>query len=333
MSLEKLKESLNEIVDPTTGLTLGETKAIKHIGHDEENDIITIIVSIGKLGGDNEIAVRRNIARVVKLDYKHKGIRLQVEESKVFNSITRKNINFIGIISGKGGVGKSSVAANIAYRLHKKGKKIGIIDADIYGSSIPSILGIPHQNPSYNEEKKIIPISINGIEVISTEFFTDPGQAVIWRGSMLNSMLSHFFYDVKWNDNIEYVIIDFPPGTGDILLDVKNIAPQTKMLLVTTPSMSASHVASKAGQALKILNHELLGVIENMSYYLNKSTNQKEYIFGCGGGQKVANDLGTELIAQLEIIQPKNHTDLYEIDENNGRIYDYISDYIIMKNN
>ena len=219
MTIEELKLRLEQIVDPNVGLTLKETKSIKHIGYDEEKDVVTLIVSIAKLGGDNETMIRRAIARVVKLDCNYKGLRLQIEESKVYNSITKKNAKFIGIISGKGGVGKSSIAANIAYRLSKKGIRVGVIDADIYGSSLPTILEVPHQNPTYNDDKKIVPIEKDGIEIISTEFFTDPGQPVIWRGSMLNSMLSHFFYDTKWHDDTEYIIIDFPPGTGDILFN------------------------------------------------------------------------------------------------------------------
>ena len=333
MTIEELKSRLEQIVDPNVGLTLKETKSIKHIGYDEEKDVVTLIVSIAKLGGDNETMIRRAIARVVKLDCNYKGLRLQIEESKVYNSITKKNAKFIGIISGKGGVGKSSIAANIAYRLSKKGIRVGVIDADIYGSSLPTILEVPHQNPSYNDDKKIIPIEKDGIEIISTEFFTDPGQPVIWRGSMLNSMLSHFFYDTKWHDDTEYIIIDFPPGTGDILLDVKNIVPQTQMILVTTPHPSASHVAVKAGHAVQTLGHEILGVIENMSYFVNPVNKQKELIFGAGGGDKVAESLGVEVIAQLEITQPKHHKDLYEINEPNGKIYDEITEYIIFKTN
>lgn len=331
MNLEKLKKEIGEIIDPTIGKTLEETGGIKHIGYDDTKDLITLIISMGKLGGEQEIMLQRAVARVVKIDNGFKGVRIELEESKIFNSITRKKINFIGVISGKGGVGKSSVAANIAYRLTKKGKKVGMIDADIYGSSLPFLLEIEHQKITYSEDGKIIPIQKNGIELISTYFFTDPNQAVVWRGSMLNSMLSHFFYDVKWNDETEYVIIDFPPGTGDILLDIKAIVPQTQMVLVTTPNLNASLVASKAGQAIKILNHELIGVIENMSYYLDPETHKKHYIFGNGGGAKVANDLNTELIASLEICEPKHHTNLFEIDESNGQIYDEIADYIMMK--
>lgn len=333
MTIEELRTKLEDIIDPTLGITLKESDGIKHLGYDKENDVVTMILSIGKLGGDNETLLRRNVARVVKIDCKFKGLRLQVEESKIYGSITKKKVNFIGVVSGKGGVGKSSVAANIAYRLMKKGLHVGIIDADIYGSSIPTILEVPHRTPSYNEEKKILPIEKDGIEIISTEFFTDESQPVIWRGGMLNSMLSHFFYDIKWHDDTKFVIIDFPPGTGDVSLDIKNIVPQAKMLLVTTPHPSASHVAVKAGFALKTLGHELLGVIENMSYFINPLNQEKEYIFGAGGGEKVAEDLDTELIAKIPIAQPKYHQDIFEIDEENGKIFDMIADFIIYKCN
>lgn len=331
MTMDELKIKLGEILDPTIGMTLGEAEGVKHLGYDDEKDTVTAIISIGKLGGEDEKTVRRNVARVIKIDCGFSGLRLQMEESKVYNSITRKNVKFIGIISGKGGVGKSSIAANIAYRMAKKGLKVGLIDADIYGSSIPTVLNITHQKPSYTTDRKIMPIMKDGIQTISTEFFTEPGQPVIWRGGMLNSFISHFFYDMNWDEGTEYVIIDFPPGTGDVTLDIKNIVPQAKMILVTTPHPSASHVAVKAGHAVKQLGHEVLGVIENLSYFVNPVNGRKEYIFGKDGGSIVADQLGTEVIASLEIAQPKNHTDLFEIDEANGKIYDCICEYILFK--
>lgn len=333
MTMEELKLQLEQLTDPSVGKTLKETYGIKHIGYDDDRDLVILIVAMGKIGGDEEKALRRAIAKVVKIDNGFTGIRLQIDEAKILNSITKKNVKFIGIISGKGGVGKSNVAANIAYRFVKKGIKVGLIDADIYGSSLPTILEMPHQSPKYTDDSKIIPIEKDGIEVISTEFFTDSGQPVMWRGGMLNSMLSHFFYDIKWHDDTEYVIIDFPPGTGDILLDVKNIVPQTKMIIVTTPNVSASHVAVKAGIAAATLGHEILGVVENMSYYLDPHNKEKTYIFGKGGGTVVANELDTEVIAELPINQPKFHQDLYEIEEENGKIFDDIADYIIFKTN
>lgn len=331
MNLNELKKQLNEIVDPSNQMTIGETESIKHIGYDEEKDIVTLTIAMGKLGGEQEKKFRRDIARVVKIDCGYSGLQLQLDESKIFGSITQKPIHFIGIISGKGGVGKSSVCANIAYRIAKRGIKVGVIDADVYGSSLPTLFEVPHQNPKFDENKKILPIEKNGIELISTEFFTNPGQPVLWRGGMLNSMISHFFYDVKWHDDTQFVIVDFPPGTGDITLDIKSIIPQAKMLIVTTPHPSASHVAIKAGHAAKTLGHEVIGVIENMSYYINPVNKQKEYIFGQGGGIQVAQGLECELVAQIPISRPLHHQDLFEIEEENGKLYDEIVDYIMAK--
>lgn len=331
MNLFELRKLLDSIIDPSNNKSLKENNAIKHLAYNDETDLVTLIVTIEKQEPDFEKLLRRKIAECVKLIAGFKGMRLELEEKRVIQSITKKSAIFIGIISGKGGVGKSNVAANIAYRMMKRGLKVGIIDADIYGSSLPTILGMPHQNPHYDENKKIVPLKSNGMEVISTEFFTNPSQPVIWRGAMLNSMLNHFFYDVKWRDDTDFVIIDFPPGTGDITLDVKSIVPNTKMLLVTTPHPSASHVSVKAGHAAITLEHEILGVIENMSYFINPINQNPEYIFGTGGGEMVANELNTELIAKIPISRPQNGSDLFEIEETNGKIFDDIVDYILMK--
>lgn len=331
MNLTELKKQLNELIDPSNEMTIGETGSIKHISYDEEKDVVSLKIAMGRKGGENEKKFRRDIARIVKIDCGYSGLQLEIEESKIFGSITQKPIHFIGVISGKGGVGKSSVSANIAYRMSKRGIKVGVIDADVYGSSLPTIFEIPHENPRFDEKKRILPILKDDIEMISTEFFTSPGQPVIWRGGMLNSMISHFFYDVKWHDDTKFIIVDFPPGTGDITLDIKSIIPQAKMILVTTPHPSASHVAIKAGHASKTLGHEILGVVENMSYFINPVNQNHEKIFGEGGGIMVAKGLEAELIAQIPIGQPKYHQDLYEIDEEAGKIYDEIVDYIIFK--
>ncbi len=330
MTLDELRSLLENLIDPSLGKTLRETDGIKHLGYDDKKDVIVLIVAMGKLGDIEEKSLRRRIARLVKIDCGYTGLKLQMEEIKVLNSIARSKIKFIGIISGKGGVGKSTVTGNIANRLAKKGHHVGVIDADIYGSSMPTVLNFEHKNPHYDDEGKIIPLKKDNIELISTEFFTSPSEPVIWRGAMLNSMISHFFYDVKWHDKTEYVIIDFPPGTGDITMDIKNIVPQTKMLLVTTPHPSACHVAVKSGHAATKLGHEIIGIIENMSYYVNPINNQREYIFGQGGGRKIAEQLNTELIAQIPIGQSKSNTDLFEITETQGKIYDEIADFIIL---
>lgn len=170
MNLNELKQKLNVLVDPSNGFTIGETNSIKHVSYDEEKDIVILTIAMGRLGGENEKNFRRSIAKVVKVDCGYKGLQLQLDESKVFGSITQKPIHFIGVISGKGGVGKSSVAANIAYRMAKRNIKVGVIDADIYGSSIPTIFETTNARPHFDENKNILPIEKDGIEIISTEF-------------------------------------------------------------------------------------------------------------------------------------------------------------------
>ena len=327
----ELKNALNKIIDPSLKKSLGETNGIKHFAYDDKNGILTLIVAMGKKTTNDERELRLNITKLVKQEFKINGLKLEIEENRVIKSITNSKCVFIGVASGKGGVGKSTVVANIAYRLMKKGHKVGIIDADIYGSSIPFLLEIPHTNPTLNNDKKILPLRKDKIETISTEFFTNPSEPVIWRGGMLHSMLENFFYEVDWDKNLEYMLIDLPPGTGDIMLDLKTFVPQAKMLLVTTPHLSASHVAVKAGYAAQKLGHEILGIIENMSYYINPVNKEKELIFGEGGGIEVAKLLGTELIAQIPINHPLHNIALYEIDEEIGKIYDDIADFIIYK--
>jgi len=329
--IERVKTQLSSLIDETLKKTLKETNGIKHISYDEESDILTLIVAVGKAGGETEKLFRRKIAQIVKIDNKISGLKLVVEEHKTYEGITKRPITFIGIASGKGGVGKSTVCANLAYRLMKKGFHVGVMDADIYGSSIPTLLEMEHENLYLDDDHKIIPLKKDKIEVISTEFFTEPGQAVIWRGGMLNSMLDNFFNKVGWSKEINVMLIDLPPGTGDIALDIKNFIPQSKMIIVTTPHPSASFVAKKAGLAAKSLGHEVIGVVENMSYYINPANHAKEFIFGEGGGLKTSIELETELLTQIPINQPIHHQSLYEIDEEIGKIYDDLADDLIFR--
>ena len=321
-STKDIREAIKNIVDPITEKSLVESNAIKHIGVDPDKDVVVLIVVLTKIGGEEEKLVKRQLAKIIKLDLGFTGIKIQFEEKRVIESIVKKNVKFILIESGKGGVGKSTIAANIAYALTRMGKKVGIIDADIYGSSIPQILEMEHTYPLADESGKIIPLFAYGMELISTEFFAEAGKPIIWRGAMLNSMMNNFFYDVIWSKDLDFMIIDCPPGTGDIALDLRNIVPNAKAIIVTTPHKAASHVAIKAGYASKQLKHEITGVIENMSYYINPVNGQKELIFGSGGGEIVAEKLETELLAQIPINQPVHHQNLFESDEEIGKIYD-----------
>lgn len=328
----EIRERIENIVDPGSGKTLKEANSIKHLGIDPDKDLVILLIVLVKINGNEEKQVKRQLATIIKREMGFTGIKIQFEEKRVIESIVKKNVKFILIESGKGGVGKSTVAGNIAYALTRLGKKVGIIDADIYGSSMPQILEMEHAYPLADDSGKIIPLEAFGMEVISTEFFAEEGKPVIWRGAMLNSMMSNFFYDVMWNKDTEFVIVDCPPGTGDVALDLRSIVPNAEAFIVTTPHKAASHVAIKAGYASNTLNHKVIGVIENMSYFKNPVNGEKEFIFGNGGGEEVADKLQTELIAQIPITQPTHHLSLFESDEEVGRIYDDIATILTYNN-
>ncbi|HNZ77608.1 MAG TPA: P-loop NTPase [Bacilli bacterium] len=331
MTTKEIRKHIEMLIDESTGQTLQETNAIKHIGIDPEKNVVVLIIAVGRTGGEQEKKLRRELARIIKINLGFAGVKLQIEEKRKIESIVNRNVKFIIISSGKGGVGKSTVAANLAYALTRLGKKVALVDADIYGSSIPKILEMQHRYPNASEDGKILPFEAYGMEIISTEFFAEIGKPIIWRGAMLNSMMNNFFYEVKWNKNIDYMIIDSPPGTGDIALDLRTIIPTADVLIVTTPHLAASHVAIKAGYAAKQLGHSILGVIENMSYYLNPVNKQKDFLFGSGGGEAVAEKLETEVVSQIPINQPLHHLGLYELDEEIGKIYNDLAELILYK--
>lgn len=245
----------------------------------------------------------------------------------------RMDVNFIAIASGKGGVGKSTVTVNLATALAKRGKKVGIIDADIYGFSIPDMMGIEVKPKIQNN--KIFPVEQHGVKVISMGFFVEENSPVIWRGPMLGKMLGQFFTDVVWGD-VEYILLDLPPGTGDVALDVHQMLPASKEIIVTTPHPTASFVAARAGSMAQRTDHEIIGIIENMSYLTCSKCGTNEYVFGRGGGASLADKLQTKLLAQIPLGAPDNHPtepdyspSIYKMDSPVGQIYMNLADQII----
>jgi len=197
--------------------------------------------------------------------------------------------NIIAVASGKGGVGKSTVALNLSLALAKTGAKVGLLDADVYGPSIPLMLGMKGTMMNVDPEKrKLIPPESNGIKVVSFGFFAEqPHQAAIFRGPIISGVVKQFLVDTLWTD-LDYLIVDLPPGTGDIPLTLAQTIPITGILVVTTPQEVASSVASKAIGMFDKLNVAMLGVVENMSYFVCSKCNEKHYIFGSGGAEKIS---------------------------------------------
>ncbi|MCL7748702.1 Mrp/NBP35 family ATP-binding protein [Halalkalibacter sp. MEB205] len=210
--------------------------------------------------------------------------------------------NVIAITSGKGGVGKSTVAVNLALSLANLGKKVALIDLDIYGYSVPKILNIDSKPKTMNN--KIIPVGHENITVMSMGFLLKGNDPVVWRGPMLGKMIDHFFDDVIWGKQ-DYVILDLPPGTGDVALDLHHKLPKCQEIIVTTPHPNAVHVAERAGMMAKQTNHTIIGVIENMSYFTPPHSNEKYHLFGKGGGSTLASNLDTELLASIPLANPQ----------------------------
>lgn len=211
---------------------------------------------------------------------------------------------FIAIASGKGGVGKSTVTVNLATALARSGKRVGIIDADIYGFSVPDMMGIEERPEVVND--RVIPIERFGVKVISMGFFVEDNSPIVWRGPMLGKMLRNFFQEIEWGE-LDYMLLDLPPGTGDVALDVHQMIPQSKEIIVTTPHATAAFVAARAGAMAIKTSHEIIGVVENMAYFESKLTGEREYVFGRGGGGKLAETLHCELLAQIPLESPDNH--------------------------
>ncbi|WP_028963199.1 Mrp/NBP35 family ATP-binding protein [Sulfobacillus thermosulfidooxidans] len=204
----------------------------------------------------------------------------------------------IGIASGKGGVGKSTITANLAVALNKLGARVGIIDMDIYGFSQGRMFGAKDK-ARVNEQEKIIPWQVHGVYLVSMGMFVEEGQAIVWRGPMLGKMMQQFFTDVAWPE-LDYLLIDLPPGTGDVALDIAQKVRKAKLVLVTTPQEVATYVAHRAGDVAKRAHQEIIGVIENMSYVLCPHGDRMN-IFGSGGGKALADLFRVPLLGQIPL--------------------------------
>ncbi|MFC3750417.1 Mrp/NBP35 family ATP-binding protein [Paenibacillus sp. GCM10012306] len=334
LTREQIQELLQNIKDPETGKSLIELQLIRDIMIKEDRVSLSIVCldseeqkrmeleqqvrDLLENGGAGNVHIRLRDATDYERSLHRSG---RSEEAEAEHDVKLKKghaaglddhelispesgVKFIAVASGKGGVGKSTVTVNLAVALARKGKKVGLIDADIYGFSVPDMMGI-EEGPVV-EEGTIIPVERFGVKVMSMGFFIRENSPVIWRGPMLGKMLRQFVSDVGWGE-LDYMLLDLPPGTGDVALDVHQMLPQSKEIIVTTPHATAAFVAARAGAMALQTDHEVIGVIENMSYYECSACGEKEYIFGRGGGARLAETLHTELLAQIPLGAPDNH--------------------------
>ncbi len=349
LTKDQVLEALRDVKDPEINRSLVELNMIRNIQINDERVSLTVVLTISgcplkaKIEDDVVAAVKALGAKEVHVqfgamtDEERAALSAQLRggqthnmtpgRDQLLNPILAKEskTRFIAVTSGKGGVGKSTVTVNLAVALARLGKKVGIIDADIYGFSVPDMMNI-EQRPTVIGEL-ILPIEKYGVKVMSMGFFVEDNSPIIWRGPMLGKMLRNFFTEVHWGEDLDYLLLDLPPGTGDMALDVHTMIPQSKEIVVTTPHATAAFVAARAGAMAKRTGHEILGVVENMAWYEAKD-GSKEYVFGRGGGAKLAETLATELLAQIPLGQPENHTaepdyspSVYKAQSEIGKIY------------
>ncbi len=310
-----LLKHLSSVMDPELGVNIVDLGMVKDLTYNDSEITIDLALTIAECPMRNQI--ESEIKRKLKLIENVKQVNINVvamskEDRASLMSVARKNarekaiptqINtrtrVLAIGSGKGGVGKSTISTNLAVGLEKLGFTTGLLDADIWGFSIPRLLGIEGRLEA-NEEKKIIPHKKGNLEIVSTGLIADDEDtALMWRGLMLSKALEQFLFDVAWG-NLDYLVIDLPPGTGDIQMALGRLLPQTEMVIVTTPQVSAQKVATRVADMAKRSFIPLLGVVENMSYFETSDKN-KHKIFGSGGGDELSDKFGIPLLSKIPI--------------------------------
>ncbi|KXH80978.1 P-loop NTPase [Sporosarcina sp. HYO08] len=345
---QEVRELLGQLKDPFLHKTLAETDGITNVSIKPEKKHVSVKIAIAKINTAEQMPLQMTVVEQLKeAGADTVGIRFEelpketLEKFRGSATVSEtqdllsplNNIEFISIASGKGGVGKSTVSVNLAVALARLGKKVGLIDADIYGFSVPDMMGVV-ESPVVQGDR-IIPVERLGVKVISMGFFVDDNAPVVWRGPMLGKVLDQFFRDVEWGE-LDYLLLDLPPGTGDVALDVHQMIPTSKEIVVTTPHPTAAFVAARAGAMALQTDHELLGVIENMSWFESKLTSEREFVFGQGGGVRLAEELRTELLGQIPLGQPDWNDEefapsVYGDDHPIGQIYTDIAKNILKK--
>ena len=311
---EQIRDALRRVIDPELRkdiVTLGMVRSIDRF----DDGLVEVVVSLTTPGcpirSHFQEAVAENVGALEGVRRVNVGFDVlsQDEKQTLQQRLGRGSLpegalaavkNVVCVASGKGGVGKSTVTANLAAALHAEGKLAAAMDADVWGYSIPRMLGI-HGRPSVSGERKIIPLEVHGgLKVISIEFFLEqPDQAITGRGPMLHKAIRQFLEDVDWGE-LDYLLIDLPPGTGDVSMTLAQLLPQAKFLIVTTPQPAAQKVAQRAAETAQRFDLELAGVIENMSGFTTPG-GERFTIFGEGGGQLLADDLDVPLLGKIPL--------------------------------
>ena len=275
MKTEEIKAQLGQIYDPVRHGTLAELNAIKYVGFNDEKDSVVLIVEVKDTTSKETDILKRQLAKVVKIDLGYSGIKIQLEESKTSANVGGKDTKYLFITSTKGGVGRSTVAINLAYCLKEKGYKVGILDACVYNAAISKLLKVKDDKLAVDANNKLIPFHHDDMEIISTDYFSEEEEPLMWRGDMISQMLSNYVFQVAWSKDLDYIIVDMPASTGDALIDMANYLPSAKAIILTNEDYISSL------QALKTFKALMDSKIATIGFVLNKSKNEhdvKEYL-------------------------------------------------------
>ena len=304
VGIDQVLEKLSTVVDPDLKQDIVSMGMIKDLELNDGNLKFTLELTTPACPFNVEIEddVRRVLGEIPELKNFDMNVTAKVMEGRSLDEDTGMATvkNIIGVASGKGGVGKSTVSLNLALALSQTGAKVGLLDADIYGPSIPLMLGMKDGYMEV-EDNKLQPAESNGLKVVSFGFFAEQShQAAIYRGPIISGILKQFLVDTNWSD-LDYLIVDLPPGTGDIPLTLAQTIPITGILVVTTPQDVASNVAVKAIGMFEKLNVPIIGVVENMSHFICPKCDEKHYIFGEGGARKISEQFNMPFLGEIPL--------------------------------
>jgi ATP-binding protein involved in chromosome partitioning len=314
---EDITEALKVVIDPELHRSIVELDMVRSI-EISPNGVIDVTVSLTTPGcpikGHFQSAVAEAVAALEGVTHCNVYFDVLSDEQKAAlqqklgrggglpdGSLAQVD-NVICIGSGKGGVGKSTLTANLAAALAAEGKRVGVLDADVWGYSIPRMYGLGATRPPVSAQRKIVPLDAHDVKVMSIGFFVEEDAAVVWRGPMLHKALTQFLQDVDWGV-LDYLLIDLPPGTGDVSMTLAQLLPQAKFLIVTTPQATAQKVARRAAQMAEKVDLEIAGVIENMSSFTTPG-GERFAIFGEGGGEELADELDVPLLGTVPLTMP-----------------------------
>jgi ATP-binding protein involved in chromosome partitioning len=319
---EQIMKALEAVIDPELRRSIVELEMVRSV-EIGANGVVDVTVSLTTAGCPIRSHFQTSVAQAVGAleGVGHVNVFFDVlsdsEKAALQQKLGRGSLpegalaqvsNVICVGSGKGGVGKSTLTANLAAALSAEGKRVGILDADVWGYSIPRMYGLGATRPPVSAQRKIVPLKAHGVKVMSIGFFVEEDAAVVWRGPMLHKALTQFLQDVEWGA-LDYLLIDLPPGTGDVSMTLAQLLPQAQFAIVTTPQATAQKVARRAAQMAHKVSLEIVGVIENMSGFATP-TGERYAIFGEGGGQELADELDVPLLGKVPLTMPlREHAD------------------------